>query len=120
MTNGTTASRADRLPSPAGGAPTGDAFTAAVLEIVAAIPAGRVMSYGDIAAALGSNAARRVGQIMAWHGDGLPWWRVVRASGEPPACHEGEALEHYLAEGTPLTRRGERPRIDLRSARHRP
>ena len=36
------------------------------------------------------------------HSEGLPWWRVVRASGLPPADHAAEALPHYEREGTPL------------------
>jgi alkylated DNA nucleotide flippase Atl1 len=77
-------------------------FVSRVLEVVESIPDGRVMAYGDVAAAIGSRAARGVGQVMARYGDGVPWWRVVRASGHPPLCHENRALEHYEAEGTPL------------------
>lgn len=80
-----------------------DAFTIAVHELVAAIPAGRVMAYGEVAACLGSRAARRVGRIMATDSDGLPWWRVIRANGLPPAGLAERALPHYEAEGTPLT-----------------
>lgn len=91
-------------------------FTEAVYAVVESIPPGRVMTYGDVAAAIGSRAARGVGQVMAWSGDSLPWWRVVRASGEPPQCHEAEARTHYAEEGTPM--RG--ARVDLRQARHLP
>lgn len=95
-------------------------FVAAVLEVVASIPEGRVMSYGDVAATIGSRAARGVGQVMAYYGSEVPWWRVVRASGHPPQCHEGRALEHYRAEGTPLrwSRDGSDYRVDLGHARH--
>lgn len=77
-------------------------FLDAVLEVVADIPPGRVMTYGDVAGVLGSRGARVVGQVMARHGDAVPWWRVIRAGGLPPTCHEGRALEHYRQEGTPL------------------
>lgn len=77
-------------------------FLEAVLEVVADIPPGRVMTYGDVAAVLGSRGARVVGQAMARYGDGVPWWRVIRAGGLPPTCHEGRALEYYRQEGTPL------------------
>lgn len=90
------ASERRRMPEPAEG------FVEAVLEVVADIPAGRVMTYGQIAAVLGSRGARVVGQVMARYGSDVPWWRVIRASGQPPLCHEGKALEHYLDEGTPL------------------
>ncbi|WNY32851.1 MGMT family protein [Curtobacterium flaccumfaciens] len=84
--------------------PTDDAsvdFGAAVAEVVRMIPPGHVMTYGDVAAALGSRASRAVGKVMAHEGADLPWWRVVRAGGHPPLHHEARALEHYRAEGTP-------------------
>ena len=83
-----------------------DSFVENVLAIVEDIPAGRVMTYGSVAAVLGSRAARVVGQVMARYGGDVSWWRVVRASGEPPLCHEGQALQHYLGENTPLRRSG--------------
>jgi alkylated DNA nucleotide flippase Atl1 len=97
-----------------------------VLAVVDAIPPGRVMTYGDVAATLGSRAARMVGQVMAYYGSSVPWWRVVRASGHPPDGHEHVALQHYRAEGTPLLggprTDGTRTvyRVDLRLARHDP
>lgn len=77
-------------------------FGGAVLEIVRAIPPGCVMTYGDVAAELGSRGARAVGRVMATEGSSVPWWRVVRADSRPPTGHELEALAHYRAEGTPL------------------
>jgi len=107
-----------------------ESFVENVLELVAEIPPGRVMTYGDVAATLGSRGARVVGQIMARYGSDVPWWRVIRASGHPPVCHEGTALEHYRAERTPLrgltaddsARAGVELtfRIDLREARWSP
>lgn len=91
-----------------------------VLDVVAAIPEGMAMSYGDVAAAIGSRAARGVGQVMAYYGSDVPWWRVVRASGHPVADHEGQALEHYRAEGTPLRWSGDVFRVDLARARFIP
>ncbi len=60
------------------------------------------MTYGDVAAAIGSRAARAIGQTMAYYGADVPWWRVIRASGRPAANYESRALEHFRAEGTPL------------------
>lgn len=77
-------------------------FVDAVLDVVARIPPGRVVTYGDIAWALGSNAPRAVGRVLALYGHGAAWWRVVPVSGEPPQGHSALALPHYLAEGTPL------------------
>ncbi len=95
-------------------------FAGAVLLVVADIPPGRVMTYGDVAAELGSRGARAVGRAMAIEGSSVPWWRVVRADGRPPAGHEHEALEHYRAEGTPLRASAVHEldyRLDLAAAR---
>jgi len=89
------------------------------MDIVAAIPAGRVMTYGDVAAALGSRAARAVGLIMSRYGSDLPWWRVVRAGGYPPLGHETRALEQYWAEGTPLMDTPSGYRVDMKMAQFR-
>jgi alkylated DNA nucleotide flippase Atl1 len=101
-----------------------------VLAIVDDIPPGRVMTYGDVAAELGSRGARAVGRVMATEGSSLPWWRVVRADGRPPSGHEDAALEHYRAEGTPLRwvleprdpqlHEALAYRLDLAAARYRP
>jgi alkylated DNA nucleotide flippase Atl1 len=77
-------------------------FVSRVLSMVESIPEGRVMTYGSVAAAIGSRAARGVGQVMAYYGGDVPWWRVVRASGHPAPDHESRALEYFRAESTPL------------------
>ncbi len=81
-------------------------FAGRVHGLVAEIPPGRTMTYGEVAAALGSRASRMVGQVMAHSGGTLPWWRVVRSGGHPPLGHEEAALPHYESEGTPLTPAG--------------
>ncbi|MFP7762110.1 MGMT family protein [Marisediminicola sp. LYQ85] len=97
-----------------------DDFVSRVLAVVDSIPAGRVMTYGDVAAAIGTRAARAVGAVLARYGSTVAWWRVVRADGRPAAGHEARALEHYLDEQTPLTSAGEFPRIALARARFSP
>jgi alkylated DNA nucleotide flippase Atl1 len=97
-----------------------DSFVERVLEVVEAIPPAHVMTYGDIAATLGSRAARVVGQVMAYYGADVPWWRVIRASGHPPSGHEQAAFEHYMAESTPLLKTDAGYRVNLRLARWRP
>ncbi|MBK0420559.1 MGMT family protein [Leucobacter sp. CSA2] len=77
-------------------------FADAVLAIVRRIPEGHVMTYGDVGIAIGSEAPRAVGRVMALYGHAVPWWRVVPASGEPPSGHSRLALPHYLDESTPL------------------
>jgi alkylated DNA nucleotide flippase Atl1 len=96
-------------------------FVSRVLAVVEEIPAGRAMSYGDVAAAIGSRAARGVGQVMAYYGSDVPWWRVVRASGHPALNHESRALEYYRAESTPLRWSASGVfRVDLATARWSP
>ena len=57
-------------------------FAQAVYEIVAQIPKGRVMTYGQIAALCGSpRSARIVGQVAHWGPMDLPWQRVVNKDG---------------------------------------
>jgi alkylated DNA nucleotide flippase Atl1 len=105
-------------------------FVNRVLEIVKTIPPGRVMTYGDIADEIGAHAdltetagaygARLVGQVMARFGSEVAWWRVIRATGEPPKFHESAAWAYYLDEDTPVTGPPEDYRIDLKRARYRP
>lgn len=94
-------------------------FTEAVLAVVARIPAGSVMTYGDVGIAVGSEAPRAVGRVMALFGHAVAWWRVVPASGLPPQGHARLALPHYRDEGTPLrhVESAEEYRIALSSAR---
>lgn len=91
--------------------PEQEAYVERVLSLVEAVPPGRVTTYGTIAEHLGGGA-RRVGTVMARHGGGVPWWRVVRADGSLPPSHQGRAGEHYAVEGTPV--RGER--VDMPAA----
>lgn len=57
-------------------------FKQQIYDLVARIPKGKVMTYGQIAALCGSpGAARVVGQVAHFGPEGLPWHRVVNASG---------------------------------------
>ena len=87
-------------------------YVEAVLALVESIPPGRVMTYGAIAEYLGQGGPRQVGAVMAHYGGGVPWHRVVTATGRVPPGHEKEALRRLRAEGTPL--RGER--VDVSTA----
>ena len=63
---------------------TNSGFFEAVYTIVAQIPAGKVASYGQIAALLGSpGAARTVGWALHSlpRGRDIPWHRVINAAG---------------------------------------
>ncbi len=108
----------DRFDSPDGEPPPVDDFASQVLDLVDAIPPGRVMSYGDIAAYLAVGPGpRQVGKVMSVYGGAVAWWRVIHSDGTPAPGHDSRALKHYLAEGTPL--RSARPpvRVDMRRAR---
>src|SRR5689334_15633168 len=94
-------------PGGTGAAPT--AYARTVLDVVDRIPRGRVMTYGDVAEYLGTGSGRTVGTVMSRHGSEVPWWRVVRASGEPHA----DALDRLAREGCPVV--GER--VDLSRCR---
>lgn len=60
-----------------------NSFFEEVYKVVARIPAGKVMSYGQIARVLGApRAARQVGWAMRCCPDDIPWQRVVKDSGE--------------------------------------
>lgn len=64
--------------------PVNDSHTR-IYAAIAAIPRGRVASYGAIAARAGlPGRARLVGKLLGETPDGmeLPWYRVLRASGQ--------------------------------------
>lgn len=59
-----------------------DGFFEEVYSIVARIPYGKVVSYGQIARALDRpRSARMVGWAMRRCPEGLPWHRVIKADG---------------------------------------
>ena len=61
-----------------------------VFEIVRRIPAGHVMTYGQLAEILGEGyTARTVGFVMHAADDTVPWHRVINAQG---ACSTGRVL----------------------------
>ncbi len=61
-----------------------------VFEIVRRIPAGRVMTYGQLADILGEGyTARTVGFVMHSAGEDDPWHRVINAQG---ACSTGRVV----------------------------
>lgn len=94
---------------------TSDAEIERVRELVAAIPPGRVATYGDIAAAAGLSTPRTVGWIMRTDAADLPWHRVLRADGTPAAHLRHQQVRRLVEEGCPL--RGDR--VDLATARFR-
>ncbi|MEP7160055.1 MAG: MGMT family protein [Dermatophilaceae bacterium] len=84
-----------------------------VLDVVDAIPPGRVRTYGDVAALVGCGP-RYAGWVMRRYGHLVPWWRVVNAAGDLPAGLRERAGAHWRDEGTALGTDG---RVDLSRGR---
>src|SRR5688572_4142276 len=93
-----------------------------VAAVVRRIPAGRVATYGDIAAVLGSvRVARHVGwALAAMDKPDVPWHRVVNARGRISARGEVGRVEEQrsrlVSEGVRFDSAG---RIDLTAWRYR-
>jgi methylated-DNA-protein-cysteine methyltransferase-like protein len=91
-------------------------YVEAVLRAVESIPPGRVATYGDIAGYVGQGGPRQVGAIMREYGGGVPWWRVIRASGVPADEVVDNQLELLRGDGVRVTN----GKVDLRQARWDP
>lgn len=73
-------------------------FAERVNALVAQIPRGRVMTYGQIAGLCGNaRAARIVGGIAHFGDPDLPWQRVVNKSGGLAAGYPGGRTGHRAA-----------------------
>ena len=78
-------------------APREETFYDRVYAFVATVPAGKVVTYGQVAAEIGSpSASRAVGYAL--HNlpdfeDTVPWWRVINASGGISIGGRGVAAE---------------------------
>ena len=96
-----------------------NSFFEEVYKVVARIPAGKVMSYGQIARVLGApRAARQVGWAMRTCPDDLPWQRVVKADGSIAGGGYADLRRALLeAEGVPFLPDG---RVDMEKCRHVP
>lgn len=82
-------------------------FRARVEALVAQIPQGKVMTYGQLAALCGNpRAARIVGGIAHFGDPTLPWQRVVNKQGGLAAGYPGGKARHQAvlqAEGYQVT-----------------
>jgi len=82
-------------------------FRERVEALVAQIPEGRVMTYGQLAALCGNaRAARIVGGIAHFGDSALPWQRVVNKSGGLAAGYPGGRqghAEHLRSEGVSVS-----------------
>lgn len=100
---------------------TEDSFKERVYELVAHIPEGRVMTYGDIAALCGQPLASRiVGGLAHFGPTDLPWHRVVNRLGDCASGYYGGKEGHRVA----LEREGfkvaEYRIVDFKERRWRP
>ncbi|MBO0840420.1 MAG: MGMT family protein [Sciscionella sp.] len=86
-----------------------------VRDTIAAIPPGRVATYGDIATLAGASSPRLVGRVLREDGHDLPWHRVLRANGTPAQHLAHRQLELLRAEGV----LADGQRVDLRRYRWR-
>ncbi len=85
-------------------------FRDRVQAIVRAVPRGRVVTYGQVAALAGRpHAAREVGWIAAAGGPGIPWQRVVNRFGGLATGYTDGKVGHKRA----LQRDGVRVRADF-------
>lgn len=82
-------------------------FRQHVERLMAQVPAGKVTTYGDLAALAGHPYAARIVGGMAHYGDPeLPWHRLVNRFGRLAAGYPGgrEVQQMHLeAEGIPCT-----------------
>jgi methylated-DNA-protein-cysteine methyltransferase-like protein len=98
-------------------------FRDAVGVVVRDVPAGRVTTYGEVAAWVGRpGAARQVGaalRSLAAEDPGFPWQRVINAQGGISTYRvgAGELQEALLRREGVEVRNG---RVDLRRYRFRP
>ena len=84
-----------------------------VRAVVASIPPGRVLGYGDVAELAGLRSARLVGRILAEDGADLPWHRVLRSNGTVADHLRHRQLELLRAEGV----LADGARVDMRRYR---
>ena len=105
----------------------GPGFHKRVYELVRTVPCGRVATYGDVAAALGSaRVARHVGFALAALRSStekdavrVPWYRIINTRGAisfPPGSASHERQRQLLeAEGVTVSDSG---KVNLRRLRY--
>ncbi|MBL8121343.1 MGMT family protein [Candidatus Saccharibacteria bacterium] len=98
---------------------TNAGFRERVEAVVAQIPRGRVMTYGQLAALCGNaRAARVVGGIAHFGDPALPWQRVVNKQGGLAAGYPGGRRahkEHLESEGVKVFGAGDAYHVDVES-----
>lgn len=94
-----------------------DAAIAAILATVRRIPAGRITSYGEVAACAGlKGRARMVGRVLGLAPDDapVPWFRVLKSDGRIAFPFGSDAFKEQMRllrrDGVKVSRDG---RVDL-------
>ncbi len=78
-------------------------FERQVRRVIRKLREGEVATYGEVAEEAGfPGAARAVGNVLARE-KGLPWWRVVSATGRLAPGHESEQAHRLRREGVTVT-----------------
>lgn len=91
-----------------------DDFRSRVEAVVAEIPRGRVMTYGQIAALCGNaRAARIVGGIAHFGDPALPWQRVVNKQGGLASGYPGGRQGHKQVLETEGVQVSDEMRVDV-------
>lgn len=98
-------------------------FTERAISIMKQIPAGKVMSYGQVAALAGSpRGARQIVRILhsLSRKYDIPWHRVINAKGEIGFKDEGQLIEQKRRLAMEQIDVDENNRIDLGKYRYLP
>ena len=81
--------------------------------VIAKVPRGKVITYGQVAEAAGFPRAARLTVWALQRTDGLPWYRVVGAGGRIALKGEEGWEQRLRLETEGVTFRGGRVRLDL-------
>lgn len=91
----------------------------AIRAVIRSIPKGKVLAYGEVAAAAGYPGNHRlVAKLLAGGGDRLPWQRVLGAGGEIKLRGEAALEQRIRLQLEGVAFRGRR--VDLSKHQWRP
>ena len=94
---------ASTMPLPGGGHPDPPdrltPFQQRVADVVGALPPGELLTYGEVALEAGHPGAGQAVANVLRRVPGLPWWRVLPASGRLYRQHREAATPLLHAEG---------------------
>ena len=76
-----------------------DELRAQLPDLIRAVPAGRVISYGGLGARCRPPISGYIcGRLLARGGGDLPWWRIVAKSGTLPVSKRDPAIAKFQRE----------------------